>query len=194
MSDYTFYDLKKDHPAWVNTAFQKSLIDIANSNHQLKNNYSLKELKLDKMASFIVVATPDEKDIICFSGLQTHSWDYSIARISSRHWFSSKYTATYLRKRINWKVCVTEQIKVAIEQGYNKMFFSTELLTLHKVFDLQCSRSTTAINTIIPNVKIIPLADYYDTTGKPSWQRIGQLIIDNKHWDFPLTKRRNDDN
>ena len=194
MNNYEFYELKKDHPHWVNTAFHNSLADIANSNHQLKNNYSLKELKLDKMASFIVVVNPDEKDVICFSGLQINSWEYPIARISSRHWFSDKYTSKYLRKRINWKVCVVEQIKVAIEQGHNKMFFSTELSVLNKIFDLQCSRSTTAINTIIPNVKIVPLDNHYDTTGKPSWQRIGQVIIDNKGWDFPLTEWSNNGN
>lgn len=187
--NYEFYDLKKNnYPAWVKTAFQNSLADIANSTHQLKNNYLSKELKLNKMASFIAVVNPIEKDLICFSGLQINSWKYPISRISSRHWFSDKYASKYLRKQINWKICVVEQIKVAIEQGYDKMFFSTELSVLDKIFDKQCSRSTTSINTIIPNVKIVPLKNYYDTTGKPSWQRIGQVIIDNKSWDFPLTE------
>ena len=188
------YDLKQDYPTWVHNALLDLLRQIRTSNHALKNNYTSHNLKLDSMLSFIVVVNPIDKDVICFSGLQIDSWKYPIARVSSRHWFADKYTSKYLRKRINWKVCVVEQIKVAIEQGYDKMFFSTELSVLNNLFDLQCARSTTAINTVIPNVKIVPLDGWYDVSDHNSWQRVGQLIINNKNWDFPLTKRNNNGN
>ena len=188
MDDLITFDLKQQHPKWVEDAFLKSLDDIQNSNHSLKKNYTGKELKLDKMASFNVVLDEKQKDVICFSGLQIDSWKYPIARVSSRHFFSDKYTSKFLRKRINWKICVVEQIKTGLSLGYDKLFFSTELMD-DRMFKLQCSNSTKAINTILPNVEILCLPDNYDTTGRPSWQRIGQIIVDNKHWIFPLEKR-----
>jgi hypothetical protein len=188
------YDLKQDYPTWVHNALLDLLRQIRTSNHALKNNYTSHNLKLDSMLSCIVVVNPIDKDVICFSGLQIDSWKYPIARVSSRHWFADKYSSKYLRKRINWKMCVAEQIKVATDQGYDKMFFSTELSALDRIFDLQCSRATTAVNTVIPTVKIVPLDGWYDVSDHNSWQRVGQLIINNKNWDFPLTKRNNNGN
>ena len=188
------YDLKQDYPTWVHNALLDLLRQIRTSNHALKNNYTSHNLKLDSMLSFIVVVNPIDKDVICFSGLQIDSWKYPIARVSSRHWFADKYSSKYLRKRINWKMCVAEQIKVATDQGYDKMFFSTELSALDRIFDLQCSHATTAVNIVIPTVKIVPLDGWYDVSDHNSWQRVGQLIINNKNWDFPLTKRNNNGN
>lgn len=192
MNELVCYDIKKPCPSWVLEAFEECLCYIQTSSHHLKNNYTTKELKLEKMCSFTVVVNQDHKDVVCFSGLQINSWKYNIARISSRHFFSDKYASKYLRKRINWKMCVVDQIKTGIKLGYNKMFFSTELMH-NRMFNLQCYNSTKAINTILPNIKILPLKDYYDTTGKPSWQRIGKIVIDNIDWQFPLEKRENNE-
>lgn len=190
MNEYEFYDLKKhDCPTWVEEIFYKGLEDIAQSDYQLKYNYTIKELKLDKMASFIIIVDPYKKDLICFSGLQIDSWPYEIGRISSRHYFNKKYTPKYLRKRLNWNICAVEQIKAGLEQGIDRFFFSTELMH-ERMFRLQCVNSTKAINTILPDVKLIPLDGLYDTTGKRKhWQKIGQIIISNKWWDFPLEKK-----
>jgi len=183
------YDLKQDHPKWVNDIFLSELDLISKSDYQLKYNYTLKELKLDKMLSLNVIVDEVENDLICFSGVQINSWPYNIARLSSRHYFNKKYASTYLRKRVNWTMCVTEQIKTAIDNGIEQMFFSTELMS-EKMFILQCKNSTKAINTILPNVKLIPLDGLYDTTGKRKhWQKIGQLVLNDNPWLFPLERK-----
>lgn len=191
MNEYEFYDLKTDnYPSWAEEAFYKGLKEISQSDYQLKYNYTVKELNLNKMASFTVIVDPVKKELICFSGLQINTWPHKIARVSSRHYMSKKYARHYLRKRLNWKICVIEQIKVAYGIGIDQLFFSTELMN-EEIFKLQCKNSTLALNTVFPELRIIPLDGLYDTTNKGiHWQKIGQLIINDNIWDFPLERKK----
>jgi len=189
MEKLEVYDLKNPNcPTWVKNKFYGELEKIKQSNYSLKNNY-IKYLKLDKMLSFNIIVNDKDRDIICFSGLQINSWPYDIARVSARHYMNKNYATRFLRKRLNWKICVIEQIKKAKEHGIDKIFFSTELMN-EKIFKLQCKNSTLAINTIFPEVKIIPLNGLYDTTNNKDWQKIGQLIINDNIWDFPLERKK----
>ena len=186
--DLLIYDLKQEHPTWVKTAFFNSLNDIANSNHALKNNYkSLRALKFNDMISFIVVIDPVDKDIICFGGVQ--AFINNTARINSRHYFSDKYTKKYYLKHLNWKICVPPQIQKSIHAGYTELFFSTEaeLFKNNRWWIRQCYNATKSIN--LPNIKIIPLDGFYDVTGHKSWQRVGQVIINNISWETKLIKK-----
>tara|TARA_B100000780_G_C21069119_1_gene430103 strand:+ start:424 stop:912 length:489 start_codon:yes stop_codon:yes gene_type:complete len=114
-----FRVIEEKPPQWL-------LDDIQKGNDKLKNNYTLKNLRLQDMLTFNLVMYED--DIVAFSGLQ--NWYDGTARVNSRYYVTPKYRQYSLReKRVRylWKYLMPYQIKVAEEIGFKKLFWSTEL-------------------------------------------------------------------
>jgi len=114
-----FKIIEKSPPQWL-------LDNIANSNDKLKDNYTLKRLKLDKMLCFCLLL--DNDNIVGFSGLQ--KWEGNKARVNSRCYITPEYRQYAVRRervRYPWKYLAPYQIKVAQDLGYSKLFWSTEL-------------------------------------------------------------------
>jgi hypothetical protein len=131
------YDIKGECPQIIKDIFYDELEYIANSNLQLKENYSITRLKLDSMISFDVLID-NEMDLVCFGGLQKINDE--IARVSSRHYVSQKYIKTWKQDRFrpNWQYLVPKQIKRAYELGYKGLFWSAHIYKKKFLFDLTC--------------------------------------------------------
>ena len=190
--DIKLFDLMKEVPTWVHDKFYETLDDLAQSDKLLAKNYTRDRIKLHKMLTFDVLTDMDKRDIICFGGLQINSWpDFNMGRVSSRHYFSPRYKYIH-RHHYNWEYCVVNQIQAGLAEGIDRFFFSTEHEAFHKVFDRACVNATRALNKKIPNVVVKPCEGYYNVTPlSESWQRVGQIIIDNKEWDIELEKKWN---
>ena len=188
------YDIKQKHPEWVKDVFYNSLDDIKNSNNTLKHNYTIDRLKLEEMLVFNVLLK--DKELICFGGVQVDSpaWSEGMARVTSRHYFNPKFFHLF-RHRYNWEYLVSEQIRVGWEEGYDKFFFSTELMEQgggkgEVIFKKTCRTATNALRKRIDNIVVRPLEGHYNTipNGK-SWQRIGQIILGDNEWDIGLEEK-----
>ena len=59
------------------------------------------------------------------------------------------------------------------------------------IFKKTCRTATTALRKRINNIVVRPLEGYYNTVpnGIKSWQRIGQIIINNKEWNIGLEEK-----
>lgn len=161
------YDIKGKCPQIIKDVFYDELEHIANSDLQLKENYSIAKLKLDSMISFDVLID-NEMDLVCFGGLQKINDE--IARVSSRHYVSQKYIKTWKQDRFrpNWQYLVPKQIKHAYELGYKGLFWSAHIYKKKSLFDLTCKNAEE-----FTNIKFTPLPGLYNIYGVG--QRVCQI-------------------
>ena len=92
-----------------------------NTNHVNRNNYKIKESRLDGYIRFDVMYYED--DIVSFSGLWTHDkWD-NCARAADRYYIFKKYRSKSLIPNFKFpaasKTFIAEQFKTAKDWGLN---------------------------------------------------------------------------
>jgi len=105
----TIIDLLKDDSIW--DQFLEVLEEI---DDELKDNYTIKNLRLDEMICFPVLFKND--DIVCFSGMQKIS--DQIYRVATRYYIRKKYREHFVRSHskrqtYHWKYLVPYQLEMA---------------------------------------------------------------------------------
>jgi hypothetical protein len=174
--DFKHYDIKTKTPSLIMNILNHELENISKSSHTLKNNYTIDNLKLDRMLTFDILVDMQKLKIICMSGLQRFA--DNLARVSSRYYFSPEYSEKWIRGnkrfRPNWEYLVPHQITVARENNITGLFWSIENCKSDKSFKLIADNSIPFLKKV--NCSSKPLDGKYMLYETK--QKVCQIVLD----------------